>query len=527
MTAADPIPEVAPSPQDAPGFRQQMGQVSRHSAVFFAGTIFTAGTAYLFKIYLARELGAEALGIYALGMTMVGFLGIFNALGLPWAAIRFVAAYNATGKMDLLRGFLLRSTAVLLAGNLLIGALLLLLGPWIAVRFYHTPALKPYLGLFALIMLLGVLTAFFGRVLDGYKQVAWHTIINNFVGSPFTILLTVLLVELGVGLRGYISAQVASALLVLGLMIAMVWKSTPVAARSLSLRPAPFEREVISFSGTAIGLSLLSFVSSQADRVVIGFYLGARALGVYAMAAAFLVFLGIVLRSVNQIFGPTVADLHARRQFDLLGRIFQTTSKWILGLTVPLAGVMIIFARPLMSVFGRGFEAGWPVLVIGTLGVLVDCGVGGAGTLLFMAGHQRVLIRINGTTAVLMIGLGLLLTPRWGINGAATATAVTLAATNIWYVLEVHRKLGLFPYNRSYLRLLLPLAAAVGALVWLREKFGVVRHEWILIGSALLLAYLIFLAIALAFGLDPDDRLIAQAVWSRIRGIIFRAEVQV
>ncbi len=87
-----------------------MGHISRHSAVFFAGTIFTAAAGYLFKIYLARVLGAEALGIYALGMTIVGLLGIFNALGLPYSAVRFVAAYSATGKFDLLRGFLVRST---------------------------------------------------------------------------------------------------------------------------------------------------------------------------------------------------------------------------------------------------------------------------------------------------------------------------------------------------------------------------------------------------------------------------------
>src|SRR6185437_7813094 len=103
---ADVVLELQPRLADAPSFRQQMGHISRHSAVFFAGTIFTASAGYLFKIYLARVLGAEALGIYALGMTIVGLLGIFNALGLPYSAVRFVAAYSATGKFDLLRGFL-------------------------------------------------------------------------------------------------------------------------------------------------------------------------------------------------------------------------------------------------------------------------------------------------------------------------------------------------------------------------------------------------------------------------------------
>ena len=76
-------------------FRSEMGQISRHSAVFFLGTLFTAAAGYFFKIYLARVLGAGALGVYALGMTLVGFFGLFNGLGLPQTAARFVAAYSA------------------------------------------------------------------------------------------------------------------------------------------------------------------------------------------------------------------------------------------------------------------------------------------------------------------------------------------------------------------------------------------------------------------------------------------------
>jgi len=37
--------------------------------VFLLGRLFTVTAGYLFKIYVARNLGAEALGIYTLGMT--------------------------------------------------------------------------------------------------------------------------------------------------------------------------------------------------------------------------------------------------------------------------------------------------------------------------------------------------------------------------------------------------------------------------------------------------------------------------
>ena len=80
--------QSSPATSHEARFRSEMGQISRHSAVFFAGTLFTAVAGYLFKIYLARVLGADALGMYALGMTMVGFFGLFNGLGLAQAAVR-------------------------------------------------------------------------------------------------------------------------------------------------------------------------------------------------------------------------------------------------------------------------------------------------------------------------------------------------------------------------------------------------------------------------------------------------------
>ena len=236
-----------------------MGSISRHSSVFFAGTIFTAAAGYLFKVYLARVLGASALGIYTLGMTIVGFLSVFNALGLPKAAVRFVATYRGKGQLDLLRGFLVRSLLILVGCNVVLGTIVLLAGPTIAVRLYHTPLLARYMGLFAVIMMLGVLTTFLGEVLVGYKAVAQRTLITNFIASPATMICTFVLVALGWGLRGYILSKIVSATAVLTLLAATAWKHTPAAARTLTSSLPPIERQVFSFSAAVFSLGLLVF----------------------------------------------------------------------------------------------------------------------------------------------------------------------------------------------------------------------------------------------------------------------------
>ena len=498
-------------------FQSEMGRISRQSGIVFAGTIFTAIFGYVFKVYLAHVLGAEALGLYALGMTIIGFLGIINGLGLPDSAVRFAALYMASKRFDSLRSLLWNGSWILLVSNLLFAGIVLEAGPWIATRFYHSPQLVRYLPLFALIMITGALSTFFGKILAGYKEVGRRTLITRFVASPITMAVTIVLMVLGGGLGGYLVAQIVSAVVVLALLVSLTWRLTPVTARSPDLTKLLIGSEVWSFSAAMFGVGMMEFFMSQTDRVALGYYRGARDVGVYAVAAALIAYEPIILQSVNQIFAPVIADIHTRGDRLLLGRLFQTLTKWMLGLTFPLAIVMIVYARPVMSVFGRDFEAGWPILVIGTCGQLVNCGVGSVGCLLLMSGNQRRLIRVQACMAAAMVLLSIWLVPLWGALGAAIAAAVTNVGTNVWNLVEVRSALKLSPYNRSYLKLLPPLASALSITLLLSKASGF-PASWGMIFIALILSYIAFSVIAFAMGLDADDRLIANAVWSRVRG---------
>jgi O-antigen/teichoic acid export membrane protein len=336
-------------------FTTEAGQISRQSAVVFAGTMFSAVLGYLFKIYLARALGSEALGLYTLGMTVVGFVGIFGGMGLTWAASRFPAAYLSTGRLEDLRVFIAWSLLILVGIDGLLAECVVLITPWVSVNLYHTPALVHYSRLLALILFLGALTAFFGQLLSGYKEVAKRTIITNFAGVALTILFTVVLVTLRTGLWGYMFAQVASAIVVAVLLIWSVHKFTPPAARFTFKRLHRPPGQIFSFAAAAFAMDIVGFLYGQADKIILGFYLNARSVGVYAVAATVVAFVPIALQSLNQIFAPTIADFHARGEMELLSRLFQTSTKWVTALTFPLAIVVMIFSRVLMRIFGHDF----------------------------------------------------------------------------------------------------------------------------------------------------------------------------
>lgn len=498
-----------------------MGQISRHSGMFFAGTVFTAALGYFFRIYLARVLGPEPLGVYALGMTVVGFLGLVGGLGLPWAAGRYVAVYRAEGKSREMWSFLFYGSLTLVLVNGVLAAGMLAAKEQIAA-FYHSTALGGVMPYFAVLLIAGALGNFFGQVLIGHKEVAKRTVLSSFVVGPATMLITVAFLARRPGLHEYMSAQMVGALLGVLLLGWAGWTLTRKQGKFALASSSVFKRAIVSFSLAAFAMDLLGFVTGQVDKVMMGSFLSAREVGIYTTAATFVAFIPILLQSVNQIFAPTIAELHVQGRHEVLQRLFQTLTKWVLGLTLPLVFIIIVCARPLMRIFGAEFESGWPVLAIGALGQLVNCASGSVGYLLLMSGNERRLVRTQFGMALFMVVLTLALVPRWGMTGAACAAATVNVGLNAWNLYEVKKNLAMIPYNSAYLRLLPAVVATVMVALMILKLCAGWRFEWAGIGLGLLGAYVVFVVVTLVTGLDSDDKLVVEAVWRRLRGVSLR-----
>jgi O-antigen/teichoic acid export membrane protein len=294
----------------------------------------------------------------------------------------------------------------------------------------------------------------------------------------------------------------------------------PPGYRSVAGELPGLQREAIRFSASLFAVQALEYTFASLDKIVLGYYLDARSVGIYVVAGSVVAFLPILLQSVNQIFSPTIADLHARGELDLLRRLYQTLTKWIFGFTLPLAIVVCVFAAPLMQIFGSEFRAGWPILVIGSLGQLINCATGSAGLLLIMSGHQGRLVRVQVKVVIGNIILNLVLIPVWGIIGAIVVSAATNAAVNLLYLREVKAILGLTPYNRSYIRLFLPVLGSAAIVALVRMEASLFHNIVLAIVASLSLGYLAFILLALLAGLDEDDRLVAGAIGSRVRGML-------
>jgi O-antigen/teichoic acid export membrane protein len=303
-----------------------------------------------------------------------------------------------------------------------------------------------------------------------------------------------------------------------------VWKLTPKSPRQLSstqkvARSPLFEREVISFAALLFGMQALEFASGQSDRIMLGIYLNVREVGIYSVAATMVAFVGLFLQSINQIFAPTIAELFAKGEHALLSRLYQMLTKWSLGLTIPLALGIMIFAKPLMGIFGPEFREGWPVLAVATVGQLVSCAVGSVGLLLLMSDQQKRMVRAQAITVFLTLGLNFLLIPRLGLIGAAIATAATNISLNLLWLRDVRNRLALSPSRQGYISLLLPSAAAVFVLVLIRTFLKLPVPDIVLVMIGMSAGYIAFLLVAVRFSVEPEDKILAASAYARIRGM--------
>jgi O-antigen/teichoic acid export membrane protein len=105
--------------------------------------------------------------------------------------------------------------------------------------------------------------------------------------------------------------------------------------------------------------------------------------------------------------------------------------------------LLVVAARPLLSAFGPTFaDASWLLILLG-FDQLVAAIFGIAGYLLVMTGHQVTAARVIIGSAVLNLVLTFILTPMYGLMGAAAATTITTMTRSYLLTTTMRAALGL------------------------------------------------------------------------------------
>lgn len=224
--------------------------------------------------------------------------------------------------------------------------------------------------------------------------------------------------------------------------------------------------KLMRYAGPRAPAALFSQLLFWTDLFVLTRYAGDVEVGVYSAALRAGQMLVLFLTSVSLMFSPFVADLHNRGERERLDRLFKALTRWTLAATLPVFLVLAIAPEAALRIFGSEFAGGQGALLILLAGQFVNVATGSVGFVLIMVGRTGWDLTVYGGSLALNLGLAFWLCPRYGMEGAAIANAVTFAVSKWARLVLVKRFVGIQPYDRDYLRMLAPAGAAAAAM-WL------------------------------------------------------------
>ena len=169
--------------------------------------------------------------------------------------------------------------------------------------------------------------------------------------------------------------------------------------------------------------------------------------GVFNAALRTSLLLGLFLISINSIVAPRFAALYQRDDLPGLERTARWSTMLLTGLSLPVCALFLVLPAWVMSWFGDEFvTAGKNVLLILTLGQIVNVMTGPVNYLLMMTGHEKDMRRV-ALVSFLICGVSIWpCVALWGLNGAALSVAASMATMNLLSSAYVRKRLGFFTF---------------------------------------------------------------------------------
>ncbi len=426
-------------------------RVVRGGGAAFAVHVAAAGTTYCSQLLIARMVGVDSFGVYAYVTAAMVVLAYLAALGFDVALLRFVPAYEAQCRWDLLQGVIKyahRRVSAVGIGIIFIGfSVIAVRGAGMSIELRNA-----FLVGFALVPVWAILWIRCSTI-RAFGGVVWAIAPDRLAREGMVIGL-VALATLGLGLHvdapQVVSAMLFSSGVGLALSGLAMRRLRPCAARDV----AP-TYDTVTWRRAALPLLIIGAAEALMNRtgvLILGWFGDTKSAGIYSLAFNIAFVVALPRTALNTLFAPAVSNLFTRKDQAALQVLVASAASWMLVAAACIALVLAVMAEPLLTWFGPSLEDGVPALRILLLAQMLTAGAGSQLYVMTMTGHERsaaVLLVVVAIANAIASGV---LVNLFGLTGAAIATSGSLIIWNTAMAVFLWRRLQLLPGVLAMLR---------------------------------------------------------------------------
>jgi len=415
----------------------------------FGGKLVTALSALAVNALLARMLDPAEMGAYFLVFSVVSVMAMLGQLGLAQVALRFVAESMGVGNPSAARRVVLQTMRMVMLGLVVLAGLLLYKGSvWVAMGLFGSEPMAQVMGLIAAWVFVFGLQQWVAEVFRGFHDIRMATVFGGLLAGLLSAIAFFGLWQL----QGHSDLQQAVLLSVLAGVVSVAISSLVLWRRLSSMESSPGSESGNALSLLGIGWPLLVsnltfFVITQVDLWVMGMFRPADEVAVYGAAVKTVSLVLMPLLIANAVVPPLISEMFARDELSRLESALRKVAT-LAGLPALLSLVVFLFFgdQVLVLLFGEFYKAGGVVLIILSLGQMVNVWAGSCGLAMALTGHQLYLMAISLFCGVITVSMACLLVEDYGGVGVAIATATGVGLQNVMMLLMTKRVLGIWTH---------------------------------------------------------------------------------
>ncbi len=421
-----------------------------HFAAYFV--FFACG--YSIHILLARALGVESYGIFALVLTLLGIGNIFVTQPLVDTFSKHVAEDPKQAGAIYSAGLRIQA-----ASSLTVCALFFTAAPLLA-SVLRCQALQPLLRIGSVSILLSAIFSLYFGILAGLQQFGKRAVLLA-AGPLVKLLFAAGALTAGFALKGVIWGYALSAAPVI--VAAHLWLKTPAGSPSF-----PIGR-LLRFAAPLIGANQLYMILQSLDLIMVQWLLrDAGQTGYYSAACMMVKMVPVFFSSINESFLPSLSRLTAEGNRAQAVRSIRCVFRYLCLLVLPVAAIVSSQAKGLLNLlYSAPFSPaagalswliwGYAAYVLFALFCTVATGLGKPASA-FLFGSLAIAADLV---------LQWVLVPRYGIGGAAVATLLAFCLGALVGAAFVARETGMFLPRLTLARTGLSAFAIYMVGVWL------------------------------------------------------------
>lgn len=441
----------------------------RNIAANIVGSCWQALMGLVFVPFYILFLGVEAYGLIGI-FTILQALSGFLDLGLSSTLTRELARLSVLPGREQEMRDLVRSMEVSywglagIMGIVIVGLSSIIAHDWIQVGRLSPRAVEQAIRIMGCSVALQWPAALYAGGLQGLqRQVLLNTavvVISTVRGAGSLFVLW----AISPTLQAFFLWQILVGLLNSGLLACCLWNRLPPSGRN-----AAFSKRLLGgvwrFAAGIWGISILSIVLSQMDKIILSRMLDLESFGYYMLASVVAASLGVLTLPVFSAVYPRFTQLVSTGNWQDLKRLYHWGCQVMSVLILPLAVVVALFSYEILLLWTRS------EVIAAKTSALVSILISGTalnGTLCVPFALQlsnawtRLALTTNLAAILLIVPLTVIMTRHYGAPGGASVWLMLNAGYVLISVHWMHRRLLPGEKWRWYHQdLLLPLLASL------------------------------------------------------------------